>query len=169
MYHPDSIIRLGWFVGNGDAYVEASRRLDANKPNWHFMHLTNPTLVQLHGNRAIAGTNTLIVRRTELDGVPVDVTIYCHLYSRVEQRNGEWRILSFDVIYEKDTAVPVNASDQLNLNQEELEKGPPAYRFSAYNLRKIGRSVRFDDLYSTANPERVAELFSEAENWLHQN
>jgi SnoaL-like domain len=167
-YHPDSVIRLGWFVGNGDEYVEASRRLDADKKSWHFMHITNPTLIQLHGERAIAGTNTQIMRRTQLEGILVDVTIYCHLYSRVEKRAGKWRILTLDVIYEKDTAVPVYASDHLELNQEVLQQGPPSYRFSAYNLSKIGRSVRADELYSTDQPERVAHLFSEATSWLYQ-
>ena len=81
-------------------------------------------------------------------GVLVDVTIYCQLYSRVERRDGIWRILTFDVVYEKDTAVPVYASDHFELNKKELEEGPAAYRFSAYNLKKIGYVVRSDDLYS---------------------
>lgn len=166
VYHPDSLIRLGWFVGTGDEYIDASRRLDAGKGGWHIMHVTHPTFVQVRGDRAIAKTNTLIVRRTKLEGILVDVTIYCQLYSRVERREGSWRILTLDVIYEKDTAVPVYSSERLELNREELEQGPAAYRFSAYNLKKIGYTVRNDDLYSTDYPERVAQLYSEAEDWL---
>jgi hypothetical protein len=169
MYHPDAVVRLGWFVGSGDEYVEASRRLDANKGGWHIMHVTHPTLVQVRGDRAIAETTTLIIRRAKLNGVLVDITIYCQLYSRVERREGTWRILTLDVIYEKDTAVPVNSSDRLELNQKELEQGPAAYRFSAYNLKKIGYTVRNDDLYSTDSPDRVAQFYSAAENWLYQS
>lgn len=168
-YHLDSVIRVGWFVGNGDEYIEASRRMDANKGGWHILHVTHPTLVQLHGDRAIAETTTLIVRRTKLEGVLVDVTIYCQLYSRVERRDGIWRILTLDVVYEKDTAVPVYASDHFELNKKELEEGPAAYRFSAYNLKKIGYVVRSDDLYSTDRPERVAQLYHDAEEWLYQS
>src|SRR5260370_18188109 len=102
MYHPDSLVRLGWFVGTGDEYVEASRRLDANKEGWHIMHITHPTLVQVRGDRAIAETTTLIIRRTKLNGVLVDITLYCQLYSRVERREDTWRILTLDAIYEKD-------------------------------------------------------------------
>lgn len=169
MYHSDSVIRLGWFIGTGDEYVEASRRLDrVNQGGWHIMHVTHPTLVQVVGDRAIAETNTLIIRRAKLDGVLVDITIYCQLYSRVERREDTWRILTLDVIYEKDTAVPVYASDQFEPNRVEIEQGPAAYRFSAYNLKKIGYSIRKDQLYTTECPERVAELKREAENWLYQ-
>lgn len=167
-YHPDSLIRLGWFVGTGDEYVEASRRLDANKEGWHIMHVTHPTLVQVRGDRAIAETTTLIIRRAKLGGVLVDITIYCQLYSRVERREGTWRILTLDAIYEKDTAVPVYASEHFELNREELEQGPASYRFSAYNLKKIGYTVRNDDLYSTDRPDRVAQLYREGEDWLSQ-
>lgn len=168
LYHPDSLVRLGWFVGTGDEYVEASRRLDANKKGWHIMHVTHPTLVRVQGDRAIAETSTFIIRRAVLAGVLVDVTIYCQLYSRVERREGTWKLLTLDVVYEKDTAVPVYASDRLELDREELEQGPAAYRFSAYNLKKIGYTVRAEDLYSTDHPERVAQLYREAEEWLAQ-
>ncbi len=168
MYHSDSFIRLGWFVGTGDEYVEASRRLEARKKGWHITHLTAPTLVQVHKDRAIAETNTLIIRRSPLEGVLADATIYCHLYSRVERRDSVWRILTLDVIYEKDTVLPVDSTARLELNQEVLEHSPAAYRFTAYNLSKIGYSARPDDLYATDHPERVAQLFKEAEDWLYQ-
>jgi hypothetical protein len=168
LYHPDSQVRLGWFVGTGAEYVEASRRLDSNKKGWHIMHVTHPTLVRVQGDRAIAETSTFIIRRTELAGVLVDITIYCQLYSRVERRDSTWKILTLDVVYEKDTAVPVYAADRLELDRTELEQGPAAYRFSAYNLKKIGYSVRAEDLYSTDHPERVAQLYQEAEEWLAQ-
>jgi len=168
LYHPDSLIRLGWFIGSGDEYIEASRRLDAGKGGWHIMHVTHPTLARVHGRRAIAETTTLIVRRARLNGVLADVTIYCQLYSRVEKRAGTWKILTLDVVYEKDTAVPVYASDHLELDQAELEQGPPSYRFSAYNLKKIGYSIRPDELYSTDQPERVSQLYRETEEWLLQ-
>ena len=166
LYHPDSRVHLGWFVGTGAEYVEASRRLDTHHTGWHIMHVTYPTVVQVQENRAIATTNTLIVRRTILNGVLVDITIYCQLYSRVERRDDDWKLLTLDVIYEKDTVVPVYSSDRLELNRDEIESGPPAYRFSAYNLRKLGYCVKPDELYATDQPERVAQLYHQAENWL---
>lgn len=168
MYHPDSCIRVGWFVGTGAEYVEASRRLDASKKGWHIVHVMHPTLVQVRGDRAIAQTNTFVIRRTKLEGVPVDMTILCQLYARVERRDGIWRILTMDAVYEKDMAAPVYPTDCFEPDREALEQEPPAYRFSAYNLKKIGYPVRADDLYSTSDPERVAELYREAQEWLYQ-
>lgn len=167
MYHPDSLIRLGWFVGTGDEYVEASRRLEGRKSGKHLTHITSPTQVQVHQDRAVAETNTLIIRRSPLNGVLADATIYCRLYSRVERRQGVWRILTLDVIYEKDTIVPVYPSDHLELDRDEVERGPAAYRFTAYNLGKIGYSTRPADLYATDNPERVSQLLQAGEDWLY--
>lgn len=166
MYHADSEIRLGWFVGTGVEYVEASRRMEEKKGCWHLTHLMSPTQVQVHHDRAIAETNALIIRRAALDGVLVDFTICCHFYTRVERREGTWRILKMDVIYEKDSLALVNPSDHLNLSWEALEQGPAAYRFSAYHLKKLGYTVRAVDLYSTDQAERIAQLFHETELWL---
>lgn len=168
-YHPDSLIRLGWFVGNVDAYIESSRRLEARTKGWRLTHLTAPTQVQVCKDRAIAETTTLIIRRAELDGVLVDTTIYCRLHSRVERRDGSWRLLTLDGVYEKDTVIPVYPSDRLELDRKALEQEPVAYRFTAYNLRKLGYSVRPDELYMTNQPERVSQLYSEAEDWLYSS
>jgi hypothetical protein len=168
MYHPDSLIRLGWFVGTGDEYIESSRKMDSDKKGWHLLHLMHPTLVQVRGERGIAITNIFVSRRAKLADTPVDVTIHCQLYSRVEKRDGTWRILTIDSIYEKDTAVPVYASDHFELSREQLAREPASYQFSAYNLRKRGFPVRAEDLYSTDQPERVAQLYREAEEWLAQ-
>jgi hypothetical protein len=168
LYHPDSRVRVGWFVGTGAEYARASQRMESGKGGWQIRHIPHPTVVQVRGDRAIAETTTLIIRRAQVDGVLVDVTIYCQLYSRVERREGTWRILTTDVIYEKDTMVPVYASDHFEPDREELEKQPPAYRFSAYNLKKIGYPVNPDELYFTNRPERVAQLHREAQEWLSQ-
>lgn len=168
LYHPDSRVKVGWFVGTGAEYAQASQRMESGKGGWQIRHITHPTMVRVYGDRAIAETTTLIIRRAQLDGTLVDVTIYCQLYSRVERRDGIWRILTTDVIYEKDTAVPVYASDPFEPDREELEKGPAAYRFSAYNLKKIGYPVNADELYCTNQPARVAQLQRAAEDWLYQ-
>lgn len=168
LYHPDSCVRVGWFVGTGAEYAQASRRMESGKGGWQIRHIPHPTIVRVCGDRAIAETTTLIIRRAQVDGVLVDVTIYCQLYSRVERRDGTWRILTTDVIYEKDTMVPVYASDHFEPDREELEKGPAAYRFSAYNLKKIGYPVKPEELYFTNQPERVMQLHREAEAWLNQ-
>ena len=168
LYHPDSCVRVGWFVGTGAEYAQASQRMESGKGGWQIRHITHPTMVHVYGDRALAETTTLIIRRAQLEGVLVDVTIYCQLYSRVEKRDDAWRILTIDVIYEKDTAVPVYASDHFEPDREELEKGPAAYRFSTYNLKRIGYTVDPEKLYTTNRPERVAQLHREAEDWLYQ-
>jgi hypothetical protein len=47
---------------------------------------------------------------------------------RVRRDDGIWRLASLDVIYEKDMLAPVNPSDQLMINREELRQYRPSYR-----------------------------------------
>ena len=50
-------------------------------------------------------------------------------------------MVSLDVIYEKDMIAPVNPSDHLDIEREELQRYRPSYRFLCYTLQRIGRSV----------------------------
>lgn len=168
-YHPDSFIRIGWFEGPGDEYVTASRQLESRKEGWHLTHLTTPAQVRLHKDRAVSEMNTLIIRRSLLEGVLADAMIYCRLFSRVERREGVWRLLTLDAIYEKDTLIPVYPDERLKLNREELAQYPPSYRFTSYNLKRIGYQVNPEKLYSTDSPGRLAQFYSEAEGWLYQS
>lgn len=166
MYHPEAQICIGWFRGSRDEYVESSRQLESRKPGWHLTHITSPTQVHVHQQRALAETNTLIIRRSLLHEVLVDATIYCRLVSRVERRQDAWRILTLDAIYEKDTVVPVYPEERPLLDRTELNRAPGAYQFTAYNLKRLGYSVDPQQLCSTAEPERVACFYEEAYAWL---
>ena len=166
MYHPDAHICIGWFRGSRDAYVESSRQLESRKPGWHLTHITSPTQVHLHHERALAETNTLIIRRSLLHEVLIDATIYCRLVSRVERRQGIWRMLTLDAIYEKDTVVPVYPEERPPLDRAELTQAPGAYQFTAYNLQRLGYHVDPEQLCSTTEPERVARFYQEAYTWL---
>lgn len=166
MYHPDAQICIGWFRGSRDEYVESSRKLESRKPGWHLTHITSPTQVHVHHERALAETNTLIIRRSPLHDVLIDATIYCILVSRVERREGTWRILTLDAIYEKDTVVPVYPEERPLLDRAELNQAPGAYQFTAYNLRRLGYSVDPQQLCSTTEPEGVARFYEEAYAWL---
>lgn len=165
-YHPDAYICIGWFRGSRDEYVESSRQLESRKPGWHLTHITSPTQVHLHRERALAETNTLIIRRSPLHDVLIDATIYCRLVSRVERRQGTWRILTLDAVYEKDTIVPVYPEERPLLDRAELARAPGAYQFTSYNLRRLGYHVDPQQLCSTTEPERVASFYEEAYAWL---
>ena len=60
---------------------------------------------------------------------------------------------------------PVNPSDQLKINREELQRYCPSYRFLCYNLQSIGREID-PTLPGDDRPDLVAALYAEAEDWL---
>jgi len=161
-YHPESIVRVAWFQGNGFEFVEASKGMHRQGQSKHRL---SPTIVRLNGDRSIAETDTVIETRTLYGDIEVDTTANCRLFSRVRRDGGLWRLASLDVIYEKTCLPPVNPSDHLTLNREELQSYRPSYRFLCYTLHSIGRSVD-PNLPGDDRPDLVEALYAEAEDWL---
>jgi hypothetical protein len=161
-YHPESLVRVAWFQGTGFEFVEASKGMHRQGQSKHRL---SPTLVRLHGDRGLAETDTVIETRTLFREMEIDTTANCRLFSRVRRDDGIWRLASLDVIYEKDMLTPVNPSDHLMINREEIQRYRPSYRFLCYTLHSIGRSVD-PTLPGDDRPDLVAALYAEAEDWL---
>ena len=161
-YHPESRVRITWFQGNGIDFVEASQKL------YHVgqsKHRLSPTLVRVHGNRALAETSTVIEARGRLGEIEIDTTTSCRLLNKVRRDDGVWRLASLDAIYEKDTIAPVNPSDPLTIDSELLRTYRPSYRFLCYVLQSVGRSAD-QTLAGDDRPDLVAALYADAEAWL---
>jgi len=161
-YHPESLVRVTWFQGNGIDFVKASQKLYHQGQSKHRL---SPTLVQVHGDRALAETSTVIEARGRLGGFEVDTTTSCRLLSKVRRDDGVWRLASLDAIYEKDTLIPVNPSDYLIIDNEILQIYRPSYRFLCYILQSIGRATD-QTLAGDDRPDLVAALYADAEAWL---
>jgi len=161
-YYPESIVRVAWFQGNGFEFVEASKGMHRQGQSKHRL---SPTIVRLNGDRSLAETDTVIETRTLYGDIEVDTTANCRLFSRVRRDDGVWRLASLDVIYEKDMLAPVNPSDHLTINREELQRYRPSYRFLYYTLHSIGCSVD-PNLPGDDQPDLVEALYAKAEDWL---
>jgi hypothetical protein len=161
-YHPDSVVRVAWFQGTGFEFVEASKGMHREGQSKHRL---SPPIVRLNGDRGLAETDTIIETRTRYNGIEVDTSANCRLFSRVRKDEGVWRLASLDVIYEKDRLAPVNPSDQLTIDREELQRYRPSYRFLCYTLQSIGREID-PTLPGDDRPDLVAALYAEAEDWL---
>ena len=161
-YHPESVVRVAWFHGTGFEFVEASKGIHRQGQSKHRL---SPTLVRLNDDRGLAETDTVIEVRTLFGDIEVDITANCRLLSRVRKDDGIWRLASLDAIYEKDMLVPVNPSDRLEINREELRQYRSSYRFLCYTNQHMGRSVN-PNLPGDDRPDTVAALYSEAEDWL---
>lgn len=61
-----------------------------------------------------------------------------------ERRNGEWKIVWCQPIYEKDRLDPLNPASSLKLEQALLTSFPEGYRHLAYLQSKLGFKIKMD-------------------------
>lgn len=162
LYHPESLVRVAWFEGNGHAFVEASKELHRAGLSKHRL---SPSIVRVNGSRAVAETDTVIETRVRWGDVEVDTAANCRLLSMVRKDKGAWRIASLDCIYEKDMVRPVNPTDVLPIDATVLQTFRPSYRFISYNLHSLGRNINAH-LPGDDQPELVNQLYAEADAWL---
>lgn len=162
-YHPEAYVRISWFQGSGFDFVEASKHAFGNSLSKHRL---SPSIVRVNGDRGIAETDAIIETRTRYRGIEIDGAASCRLFNRVRKDEGIWRLASLDVIYEKDSFSPINPFEQVPIDWEELQRYRPSYRFLCYFIQNgIGRAVN-PDLPGDDQPELVAALYTEADEWL---
>lgn len=163
-YHGDARIFLSWIDGTAAEFVTRSRRM-AEIPGGHAMHQNGVTLVQLNADRALADTACAILMRRHFDGVECDMTGYCRHRSRVERRDGTWRLLSLVGIYEKNTLVPVVPGTAPQLDLQRLAGYRRSYNFQCYHREQEG-NVAFSDRPGTDRPDLVEPLEAADRAWL---
>src|SRR5882672_8165319 len=130
VFHPDGIMTSTRFTGPAEAFI-ANAAKNKTSRSTHFM---GGTSARLNGGKAIAESRMILLSRTALDGIEVDVTFY----GRFVKHEGAWRILKRNAIYEKDRIEPVHPGVALKLDETELGRFPEGYRYLAYVQSKSG-------------------------------
>lgn len=163
-YHRDSRVYISWFEGTATEFVEASRQMTA-QPGGGSIHQLGVTLVTLNGDRALADTGCAILMRRNFEGVECDVTAYCRHRSRVERRDGVWRLLTLVGVYQKDTLVPAVPGEIPQLDLDRLHSFRPSYRYLSYYRAQMGHRPHMDRP-GVDRPELIERLVREDESWL---
>jgi hypothetical protein len=163
-YTENSRIRTTWFEGTGAEFAEASRDMAENR-NRLSRHLITPTRFELCGRRALIDSYAEIHNRDELDGVEVDMLMYCRFFSLARKTQAGWKLASFDGIYAKDLIWPVNPAASLPFEWSELERFRPSYRVWAYTLSLKGYDIGQEEL-GEDRPEQLKGFIVEATRWL---
>jgi hypothetical protein len=153
-----------WFEGSPAGYIEGSKKTRApgRVPG---MHPINPAWCQAIGDRALVESQGQIVIRRLVDGVEVDVTVWCRFLARLERRSGEWRLKSFDSVYGKDRLDPVIPGQAVAIDEAELAAGRASYKFLTYLNNRSGTPVP-QDLPGDDRPDLLAAFYADAEDWL---
>ena len=162
-FHPDSRVTLSWFDGPGAEFVARSEKMA--EMGIRVLHRPSPPVVHLLGDKAVLELPLSVERRFLLKGVEADLASYTRLLYRLERRDGGWKILSLNAIYERDTLTPTVPGTTLDVDHEKLAQFRPSYRFVAYDISMSGRSMTAD-LYGDDQPEQVQALYHSAFDWL---
>jgi SnoaL-like domain len=162
-FWPDSTVRLSWYDGDGPGFVAGSEAIaQAGLVTTHQMF---SPVVHVRGNKAHVEAPTTVRASVVVDAVRGDILSYSRLNYRLERRDGEWRILSLDPIYEHTTLTPSVPGERIEIPAAELARFRPSYAILAWDAWRSGRSVS-DCLLGDDRPEPVAAFYAELRKWL---
>lgn len=165
LYWPGSQVRVTWFTGTIEDFVEISRDQQRRGRGGSF-HIIQPIRCETAGDRAIIESRGQIHLRPLVRGVRCDVVNWGRFFSRAERRDGLWRLASFDSIYGKDRIDPVIPGTTVDIDAEVLAAGRASYQVLTY-LNRDGGFVVPDNLPGDDDPAGVTAFVTEARRWMH--
>ena len=163
-YTPDATMHTTWFVGTAGDFVDQS--IEAAKRGARAQHFIGGSSIELNGDRAIAETRMILLLRSALQGVEVDVTCYGRFYDRFVRYDGRWRIKKRVPIYEKDRLDLVDPAASLKLDAAQLASYPEGYRHVAYTQATGG--ARVTPGLPTPGSDALTQLYAEGGAWLQE-
>lgn len=151
-----------WFQGPATEFIEVSKAgFDRGVSILHFL---GGHTADIADDRAVAQTKMTINQRAHVDGVEVDVVCTGRFYDFCRRRDGRWKIVRRQPIYEKDRMDVVDPAASLALDRELLDRFPVGYRHLGYLQTKAGFTVKtgLPGLTGAA----VQRLYDEGAKWL---
>ncbi|MFM9968216.1 MAG: nuclear transport factor 2 family protein [Burkholderiales bacterium] len=153
-----------WFDGPADDFITACKAgYGKGNTSGHFIC---GTTIRVNGAKALSNSRLILVMRTRLDGVPVDLTSNGRFIDRFEKQNGKWAIHHRRTVYDKDRIDVVTPGAALNLDSGELQSYAEGYRHLAYVQKRAGRGLTPNT--PTGGGELLTALYQDDDNWLQQ-
>jgi hypothetical protein len=162
-FNPGGRVRTSWYDGTTEDYTEATRaRMGTHDVTRHWVF---PGFVTINGARATVESPACIFNRFRIEGVEIDYFTWCRFFSRVERRDGVWRLSSFEVLFERDIMRTVNPADRLPVDWDVLATYRPSYRFLTHAQEVRGARVN-PDLLGDDRREELAAFMAGEQRWL---
>jgi len=162
VWHDDGVMQATWFQGTRDEFIKVSE--EGYLKGVRILHFLGGSTIDVAGTRAIAQTKMTISQRAKVEGVLCDVVCTGRFYDFFEKRAGKWGLVLRQPIYEKDRVDALDASAELKLDPELLNRFPEGYRHLAYLQTRIGYKVK-PNMPGLDGPE-VAALYARGDKWL---
>ena len=129
-------------------------------------HSISPLEIHKSGNKAVSDSTGVISARFEHEGVEYDLISYARFVSRLERLDTEWKMLTLEAIYEKDTIQPVVP----NTSKATFDLGDSraSYKCLSWVLAQKGFSID-QDLPGPDVPGSTEKLMEGHLEWLNKN
>lgn len=128
------------------------------------MHTICPIEVHLKGNKALTESTGSISIRFEHLGNVYDCVSFTRFISRVECIDGEWKLLTLEAIYNRDSITPVIPCTPVDFHLRKSSR--ESYKCIDWVLSQKGFKVKLD-LPGVDDPIAVSRLMDEESHWLH--
>lgn len=167
-FHENAWVRTTWYDGiGGRSYVDSTREflrmLGEGRGGKHWVF---PAFAKICGDRAtIESPAKIAARHDEIGGIEADIHSYCRFYSRVVREGGQWRLLSFHVLFEWDELHPVTPGQVPRLDHELLASFRPSYRYLGYAQAMRGVKVN-PDLLGDDRWDELTAFHMREDGWL---
>lgn len=162
VWHLEGEMMATWFQGSFEEFIRVSQ--EGFSRGVRILHFLGGSTVDVVADRAISQTKMTISQRAPVHGVVCDVVCTGRFYDFFERREGQWKIVLRQPIYEKDRLDPVSPSAHLELDPLVLDLFPEGYRHLAYLQHNIGYEVK-RDMPGLVGPE-VEDLYARGARWL---
>ena len=167
-FHPDARLVTSWFEGKAHQFIEDSRSMmHGHDPGDSQKHIAaNPRFI-LNDVRALGECYLTLHQRRKIDGYLFDFQTWSSVLDMFEQRDGEWRLLSRWMIYEKDRMdphkqgeVPASFFDEM-----DLSPFPDALKYHCWRNARSSGQMPSDDIHIEGS-ERAKVTRAAARVWL---
>ncbi|MEV0110891.1 nuclear transport factor 2 family protein [Nocardia sp. NPDC050799] len=159
----DGYMTATWFQGSAQNFIAVSRKGFEN--GVRILHFLGGTSVDIRGKRAIAQTKMTINQRAHVHGVEADVVCTGRFYDFFEQRDGDWKIVRRQPVYETDRLDLVDPAATVALDPDRLASFPVGYRHLAYLQTSLGFDVKLGLPGLTGDATET--LYAEGREWLN--
>lgn len=166
-FHSDATVRVLWYSGPVAGFLDRTIEAAGERgPGESSKHWFGNARVWVKGDRALLETDAMVMGRSEFAGHLFDFTLYIRLYDRVQLREGVWRILRMDAIYDRDRLDPVIPGSVPGdlFASVDLKGRDAAVGFMRWRVEKRGDKVPSDIPIGGTDSEK--KLRAEGEAWL---
>lgn len=153
------------YCGDIEGFVSKSR--DMAVRGVQGKHEIIPAEIHFNSSHVKAVSESIGTLRVpvNLGDISHHLTAHMRFLSTLEKHGNDWRLLSFEAIYDSDCLTP-GFPTQKTLSSEPSQDSRSSYRITTRVLEQLGLTIN-QDLLGTDRPEAIEDAMKRYFSWLH--